>query len=69
MASHLTPHLEAASTIAVIVSSNEPLLFLTDSLKVIAASASFCRAFEIDSALVPTGGNRAVPDLAGSGSA
>lgn len=48
-----TEHFEAASTLAVVVSSNEPLLFLTDDLKVIAASASFCRAFEIDPASVP----------------
>lgn len=41
-------HFEAASTLAVVVSSNEPLLFLSDDLKVIAASASFCRAFGID---------------------
>lgn len=47
-----TEHFEAASTLAVVVSSNEPLLFLTDDLKVIAASASFCRAFEIDPATV-----------------
>lgn len=45
-------HFEAASTLAVVVSSNEPLLFLSDELKVIAASGSFCRAFEIDPALV-----------------
>ena len=48
-----TAHFEAASTLAVVVSSNEPLLFLSDDLKVIAASASFCRAFEIDPATVP----------------
>jgi two-component sensor histidine kinase len=46
-------HLEAASTLAVVVSSNEPLLFLSADQKVIAASASFCRAFEIDPATVP----------------
>ena len=46
-------HVEAASTLAVVVSSNEPLLFLTADQKVIAASASFCRAFEIDPASVP----------------
>ena len=45
-------HLEAASTLAVVVSSNEPLLFLTDDQKAIAASASFCRTFEIDPATV-----------------
>lgn len=48
-----TGHFEAASTLAVVVSSNEPLLFLSDDLKIIAASASFCRAFEIDPASVP----------------
>ncbi|UVC10686.1 PAS domain-containing protein [Rhizobium sp. TH2] len=48
-----TVHFEAASTLAVVVSSNEPLLFLSDDLKVIAASASFCRAFGIDPASVP----------------
>lgn len=40
-------HFEAASTLAVVTSSNEPLLFLSDDLRIIAASASFCRAFEI----------------------
>lgn len=48
-----TPHLEAASTLAVVVSSNEPLLFLSDDLRVIAASTSFCRIFQIDPATVP----------------
>lgn len=47
-----TMHFEAASTLAVVVSSNEPLLFLSDDLRVIAASTSFCRAFEIDPATV-----------------
>ncbi len=41
-------HIEAASTLAVVVLSNEPLLFLSSDLTIIAASASFCRAFEID---------------------
>ena len=45
-------HFEAASTLAVVVSSNEPLLFLTEDLSVIAASASFCRAFDIDPATI-----------------
>jgi two-component sensor histidine kinase len=45
-------HFEAASTLAVVISSNEPLLFLSDDLKVIAASASFCRAFSIDPATI-----------------
>lgn len=48
MSSNPSVHFEAASTIAVVVSSHEPLLFLSSDLTVIAASASFCRAFEID---------------------
>ncbi len=48
-----TQHFEAASTLAVVVSSNEPLLFMTKDQNVIAASASFCRAFEIDPATIP----------------
>lgn len=47
-----TVYFEAASTLAVVVSSNEPLLLLSDDLKIIAASASFCRIFEIDPASV-----------------
>lgn len=47
-----TVHFEAASTLAVVMSSHEPLLFLSDDLRIIAASASFCRAFEIDPASV-----------------
>ena len=35
-----------------VVSSNEPLLFMSDDLRVIAASTSFCRAFDIDPASV-----------------
>jgi hypothetical protein len=53
MASMTAPHVEAASTLAVITSSNEPLLFLAADLTVIAASASFCRVFQIDPASVP----------------
>ncbi len=45
-------HFEAPSTLAMVMSSNEPLLFLSDDLKIIAASASFCRAFEIPPASV-----------------
>ncbi|MGL4322926.1 MAG: PAS domain-containing protein, partial [Beijerinckiaceae bacterium] len=45
-------HLEAASTLAVIGSSNEPLLFLDGNFNVIAASASFCRNFQIDPSYV-----------------
>lgn len=46
-------HFEAASTLAVVVSSNEPLLFLTDDLTIIAGSTSFCRTFGIDPASIP----------------
>jgi two-component sensor histidine kinase len=46
-------HVEAASTLAVIASSHEPLLFLAGDLRIIAASASFCRTFQIDPASVP----------------
>jgi two-component sensor histidine kinase len=67
----LTPtHVEAASTLAVIASSNEPLLFLAADLSIIAASASFCRTFHIDPAGVPArqlselgGGEWALPKL------
>lgn len=45
-------HFEAASTLAVVGSSHEPLLFLSEDQRVIAASASFCRSFEIDPATV-----------------
>jgi two-component sensor histidine kinase len=53
MTSATSLHVEAASTLAVIGSSHEPLLFLTADLEVIAASASFCRAFQVDPASVP----------------
>jgi two-component sensor histidine kinase len=53
MAEKPMAHFEAASTLAVVVSSNEPLLFLSNDLNVIAASASFCRSFQIDPATVP----------------
>ena len=53
-------HFEAASTLAVVVSSNEPLLFLSADQKVIAASTSFCRTFEIDPATIP---GRALSEL------
>src|ERR1700681_3124395 len=53
MTPHSPLHVEAASTLAVIVSSHHPLLFLSDDLKVIAASASFCRTFQIDPASAP----------------
>nr|WP_246519883.1 histidine kinase dimerization/phosphoacceptor domain -containing protein [Ancylobacter lacus] len=48
-----TAHFEAASTIAVVVSSNEPLLFLHADQTLIAASTSFCRTFQIDPATIP----------------
>jgi hypothetical protein len=48
-----TSYVEAASTLAVIASSNEPLLFLDGDLTIIAASVSFCRTFQIDPADVP----------------
>ena len=38
---------EIASTLAVVASSNEPLLFLAGDLTLIAASTSFRRAFEL----------------------
>jgi hypothetical protein len=70
MASVTTQHFEAASTLAVIASSNEPLLFLSGDLNVIAASASFCRTFKIDAAGIPGrplskigGGEWAIPQL------
>ena len=53
MTSATSLYVEAASTLAVIASSNEPLLFLAADLTVIAASASFCHAFQIDPASVP----------------
>lgn len=45
-------HFEGASALAIVVSSNEPLLFLSEDLQVIAGSASFCRTFGIDPATV-----------------
>jgi two-component sensor histidine kinase len=53
MASASVPHWEAASTLAVIAASHHPLLFLAADLKVIAASGSFCRTFQIDPSTVP----------------
>lgn len=43
---------EAPSTLAVVVLSNEPLLFLSTDLQIIAASISFCNAFDIDAATI-----------------
>jgi two-component sensor histidine kinase len=53
MPSAAPPYVEAASTLALIASSNEPLLFLKADFEVIAASTSFCRAFQIDPATIP----------------
>jgi two-component sensor histidine kinase len=53
MVSLTSSHVEAASTLAVIASSHEPLLFLAGDLRIIAASASFCRTFQIDPASMP----------------
>ena len=39
---------EAASSLAIVAASNEPLLYLSGDLRVIAASASFCRVFQIE---------------------
>jgi two-component sensor histidine kinase len=70
MSNSQTVHFEAASTLATVVGSHEPLLFLSDELKVLAASASFCRAFQIDATTVSGRGLRdlgagewAVPQL------
>ena len=60
MSSLTGSHIEAASTLAVVACSREPLLFLGGDLKVIAASASFCQAFEINPASVP---GRALSEL------
>lgn len=53
MTDPLPAFVESASTLAVINSSNEPLLFLSSDLRLIAASASFCRIYGIDPATVP----------------
>jgi two-component sensor histidine kinase len=53
MSSDASKYIEAASTLAVVTASNSPLLFLSADLTVIAASASFCRAFEVDPASIP----------------
>ena len=45
-------HYEAASTLAVIAASSEPLLFLDADLTVIAASKSFCASFQLDPASI-----------------
>ncbi|WP_103332892.1 sensor histidine kinase [Pseudotabrizicola formosa] len=46
-------HVEAASTLAVVLSSHEPLLYLTADQVIIAASASFCSAFDLELAILP----------------
>ena len=54
---NLHPEATALSLmLAVIASSDAPLVLLDGQLKVVAASASFCRVFQIDPASVP--GNR-----------
>lgn len=45
-------YVEAPSTLAVVVLSNEPLLFLSAELQIIAASISFCKAFDINPATI-----------------
>lgn len=45
-------YVEAPSTLAVVVLSNEPLLLLSADLQIIAASVSFCTAFDIDAATI-----------------
>ena len=49
------PAIEAADelTLAVIVSSHAPLLLLDGDLRIIAASASFCHAFQIQPSTLP----------------
>ncbi|PPD15942.1 MAG: histidine kinase [Methylobacterium sp.] len=58
-----TAHIEAASTLAIVVSSHEPLLLLSENQTVIAASSSFCRAFDINPATV----SRCPLDMLGDG--
>jgi two-component system, sensor histidine kinase PdtaS len=50
MLSQTPPHAEATRslTLAIIESSDAPLLLLDGDFKIIAASASFCKAFKID---------------------
>jgi len=54
MAPHpsLSPAVALNLALAVVASSNAPLLLLDSNLTVIAASESFCRAFDLDMALV-----------------
>ena len=51
-ATPLNPDAANGLALAVIASSNAPLLLLDGDLKVIAASESFCRSFQIDPAAV-----------------
>ena len=55
MAPHAPPNPDIALNLAlaVIASSDAPLLLLDDALTVVAASRSFCRIFQIDPAMVP----------------
>jgi len=55
MAPHAPPNPDIALNLAlaVIASSDAPLLLLDDALTVVAASRSFCRIFQIDPAVVP----------------
>ena len=52
--------IDSASTLAVIYASHEPLLCLTANLRLIAASASFCRIYNIDPATIA---GQTLPDL------
>ncbi len=55
MSTPINFHVEAAGlsmVLAVIASSDAPLLLLDGNLTVITASVSFCRAFQIDPASV-----------------
>jgi two-component sensor histidine kinase len=44
----ITVHFETATTLAIIIASHEPLLLLSEDMKIVAASTSFCRDFGID---------------------
>jgi two-component sensor histidine kinase len=52
MAAQQSPDMALSLVLAVVESSGAPLLLLDGDLAVIAASASFCRAFQIDPATV-----------------
>ena len=45
--------METGTSLAIIAASTEPLLFLTGDLTILAASASFCRVFQIDPPKAP----------------